>query len=184
MSRLTDRLRRYSPTDSLPQPHDEHQIQKDGQGEYLPDSEAYQNMLAKEYEKNQKLAQEEYNKQQKMAEATNPHQLYTDIVTNPSPPDQYKMRIMGRPIDVNSLEQYLIFKISPRTITTLMRYNDAKSIEEIKGYTRGPNIKASKGLGLLILIIIGAFMMIAVGYLFLNGTIPNLLRGIMGGFGI
>ena len=90
---------------------------------------------------------------------------------------------MGRPIDVNSLEQYLIFKISPRTITTLMRYNDAKSIEEIKGYTKRFTGKGRRtGLGMIILLAIGAIGMILVGYLFLNGTIPNMMRGMFGGF--
>lgn len=170
MSRLLDRLRQGN---QQPQQTDD---------QYLPDDKSYSSELAREYEKNQKRAQQEYKKQLRMAEATNPHKLYTDMVTKPSPPKQYQMTIMGRPIDVNALEQYLIFKISPKTITTLMRYNDSKSIEEIRGYARRPQIKASKGIGLLILIGIVAMLMIGVGYLFLNGTIPAMMRGMFGGF--
>jgi len=188
MSRLSDRLKSMNPFSQAPpqqgayqqNPYQEEQHQQE-EG-YLPDQQDYNSPLVQEYYRNQIEAQEQMKKEMKLAEATNPHQLYTDIVTNPSPPKQYEMKIMGRPIDVNALEQYLIFKISPRTITTLMRYNDAKSIEEIKGYGRRPPVRASKGIGLLLLVGIGALLMMAVGYLFLNGTIPNMMRGMMGGF--
>jgi hypothetical protein len=64
-----------------------------------------------------------------------------------------------------------------------MRYNDAKSIEEIKGYTKRFTGKGKKsGLGMIILICIGVAGVIVVGYLFLNGTIPNFLRSMFGGF--
>jgi len=167
LSRLSDRLRNIRGSDS---------------SEYLPDNVNFQSELSSEYDTNQNIAQNIYNTQSSAPDITNPHLMYQDIVANPSPRGSYPIRIMGRPIDVNSLEQYLIFKISPRTITTLMRYNDAKSIEEIKGYTKRFTGKGRKsGLGMIILISIGAIGVILVGYLFLNGTIPNFLRTMFGG---
>jgi len=152
--------------------------------QYGPDSQEFKNELVRQYDDLQRETEKDYNKQVKAIDATNPHTLYTNVVANPTPKGYHEIRIMGRPIDVNALEQYLVFKISPRTITTLMRYNDSKSIEEARGYSKRPQMRAGKGLGLILLISIGAMIMIGIGYLFMNGTIPDMMHGIMGGLGV
>ena len=152
--------------------------------QYGPDNQEFRDELVKQYDTLQRETQKDYNRQVKAIEATNPHTLYTNVVAKPSPKGYHEIRIMGRPVDVNALEQYLVFKISPRTITTLMRYNDSKTIEESRGYAKRPQMRAGKGLGLILLIAIGAMLMIGVGYLFLNGTIPAMMQGLMGGIGI
>ena len=179
MSRLDDRLRIIEAAQN--QQRMQAMAQNENQ-QYIPDTQAFVPELSREYDYNQRVAQDNYQAQSDASDITNPHKMYKEIIKNPSPRGSYPIRVMGRPIDVNALEQYLIFKISPRTITTLMRYNDAKSIEEIKGYTKRFTGKGRKsGLGMILLISIGAIGMILVGYLFLNGTIPNLLQSFMGG---
>lgn len=148
--------------------------------EYLPDSGQYSPKLAEQYDRTQMQAQEDYDKDRKALDATNPHTLYTDIIANPSPKGLLPITIMGRPIDVNMLENYVVFKISPRTVTTLMRYNDSKTTEELKGYSKRKPIRMN--FKVLIMVIVFIVIMLVVGYLFLSGGMTSVLGGLLGGF--
>jgi len=121
----------------------------------------------------------EYDKEMQTMEAMNPHAIYKDVVTNPTPKGVYKLRLFGRPVDLAKLEHYLIHKVSPKTVTTLMRYNDSRTIEEVKGYSKRPTFKLKGGL---IWIILGAIGMLGIGILFFSGggSLTDIFGGMFG----
>jgi len=137
------------------------------------------NPLVKEYERLQKQASE-YDKEIRAMESTNPHTLFKEIVNNPTPKGAHKMRLFGRPVDLSKLENYMIFKVSPKSITTLMRYNNSKSIEEIKGYSKRKPIKFKSGL---IWIILGAAAIMIIGLVLLTQgpALTEMMKGMFGG---
>ena len=103
----------------------------------------------------------------------NPHKLFRDIIRRPSPKGAYQMTIMGRPIDLSMLENYMVFKISPKTITTLMRYNDAKTLSEL-GFAKRKPLKINWGLLLTIFIII---IVVAMLLIVTKGDITGFFKG-------
>ena len=133
--------------------------------------------LVQEYDTLQQKALD-YEKKLVAIEAANPHTLHQELVTKPSPKNKYPIRVMGRPIDLAKLENYVVHRISPKTITTLMRYNDVRSIEETKGYSKRTPIKLKGGL---IWIIIGAMLILVIGYFLLTADISGMMRGVFGG---
>jgi len=153
---------------------------------FVPEEEPYveeevvtRSALATQYDKLQRRTSKFYDEEMKVMEATNPHSLYKEIMNKPTEKKAYRMRLFGRPVDLASLEHYLIFPISPKTVTTLMRYNDARAIEEIKGYSKRPAKAFKSGL---IWIIIGAVAILILGMvLFTQG--PNLTEMMKGLFG-
>jgi len=103
----------------------------------------------------------------------NPHKLFRDIIRRPSPKGTYEMTIMGRPIDLSMLENYMVFKISPKTITTLMRYNDAKTLSEL-GFAKRKPLKLNWGLIMILIIIVVVFgLLLAIT----KGDIVGFFRG-------
>jgi len=114
-------------------------------------------------------------------EQNSPYHTYRDIQLNPSPKGSYPITIMGRPLDLGMLENYVVYKISPRTITTLLRYNEAKNLEEMRNMSRKPMFKAGKGI---LWIIIGAIAVIFLGFLFLTTDMSGMMQGFMGGMGV
>jgi len=140
-----------------------------------------QSPLVQEYDRLQQRARM-YEKELEAIERTNPHSLRKDIVTDPTPKGVYEVSIFGRPIDLSMLENYVVHKISPKTITTLMRYNNSKTMEEIKGYSKRPPIKIKSNL---ILMILGAVVLLGLGLFFLtNGpSMSDFFQGMFGGLG-
>jgi len=187
MSRLMKRLRNFQ-RDQIQQPNDYYdddpyfpEYEPEEAGGYPPEyQQQMQSELAQQYDALQRKISE-YEREMKAIEANNPHTLFKDVVNDPTPKGTYKVRVFGRPVDLASLENYLIYKISPKTVTTLMRYNDSKSIEEVKGYSKRPKIKLGKSG--LIWIIIGAAIMVIIGLLFLTSG-PNMTEMMQGLFGM
>jgi len=136
-----------------------------------------QSPLIQEYNELQQKA-EAYDKELQTIDATNPHTLYKEIITDPSPKNKFLIRIMGRPIDLAKLENYVVHKISPKTITTLMRYNDVRSIEDIKGYSKVRPLRMKSGL---LWIIIGAVVILVLGYLLMTTDMTGMMKGMFGG---
>lgn len=184
MSRLAKRLKNYQ-QDNLP-PIDTNEYQE-GFSEDQNPYEDYQN--TQEYQPNISLTQEynrlqqrtkAYEKEIQSIEKTNPHTLRREIVTDPTPKGIYEMKIFGRPVDLSMLENYVVHKISPKSIVTLMRYNNSKTLEEIKGYSKRPQIKIK---GSIIWMIIGAGALLAIGVYFLTSgaSISDMMQGLFGG---
>ena len=160
---------------------------QEGYSEEQNPYEEYQNL--QEYQPNDTLSQEydrlqhrarDYEKELQSIEKTNPHTLRREIVTDPTPKGVYEMMVFGRPVDLSMLENYVVHKISPKSIVTLMRYNNSKTLEEIKGYSKRPQIKIK---GSIIWMIIGAGALLAIGLYFLTSgaSISDMMQGLFGG---
>ena len=133
-----------------------------------------------EYDQMQYNAQRELNNEVSAMESTNPHKMYTEVVTSPTPKGIYKMRIQGRPIDLAALEHFVVFKMSPRTIVTSMRYNDVRTTEDTLNYSRKQLLRSGKkgGFGTIILIIMIIIMLIAgVFMLTSGGDMTSMFQG-------
>lgn len=155
----------------LPEPHQE-------------ELQEYRSELVKEYDEVQQQARVHEAKEQRAREAINAHEKYVDVVSNRSPKGKFPMTLVGRPIDVFKLEDYLIFNISPLTNITLMRYNEVKAWEDAQGYGRRSIVKKRKSSGYLIFMIIIIIIMIAVGAIFLiyGPQIMGMFTGMFGGY--
>jgi len=139
--------------------------------------------LVEEYNESQRQARIQEENEVKAMQETNPHEKYVDVVANRSPKGKFEMTLMGRPVDLFQLEDYLVFTISPRTNTTLMRYNEVKAMEEVQGYGRNAIVKKKKGsFGFLIIIIIMVVIMLVVGVVFLMYG-PQIMQSLGGMFG-
>jgi len=137
----------------------------------------------RQYEETQRLAQQEFDEEKAAIDATNPHTMFKDIVSKPTKRGIYPLTIMGRPIDLSKLENYMVFKVSPRTTTTLLRYNDMKANEEALSYGHQRFTKPGGKRKMMWLLIIIVIVMIILALVFLTqgDKIQQLLGGIMGG---
>ena len=152
-----------------------------------PDSEyddESKSELVRQYEETQRQAQHEIDVEQQAIEATNPHTIFKDIVTKPTKRGIYPLTIMGRPIDLSKLENYMVFKVSPRTTTTLLRYNDVKAIEEAQNYGRrnfAGGKKKSRAMMWLLIIAVIIIAIIGIVFLTQGDKITAIFGGLMGG---
>jgi len=149
--------------------------------EYQGQSPMQQSPLVDEYNRLQAKA-EQYQKELEAVEKTNPHTLFKEVVTDPTPKGLYEMRVFGRPIDLSSLEHYVIHKISPKSVTTLMKYNNSKVLEEIKGYSKRPPLRVKSGI---IWLLIGAGVLLTLGLLLITQgpNMTEMFEGMFGGLG-
>ena len=69
-------------------------------------------------------------------ETKSPVKLAVEIEKHPTPKGVLELKIGGRPIDLHQIEDYMVWKINPYNMKTLMRYHNAKTMEEIKSYSR------------------------------------------------
>ena len=125
--------------------------------------------LASNQKEEQKVKVEEEDK--------TPLALLKEVKKLPSKKGTYGMVLGGRPVDLHSIEDY-VARISPYAIKTLMRYDHAKNIEEIKNYAKGPNLKMKGGTLMLIIFII----MMLVGGLIMIFFLPDIMQTFAGGF--
>ena len=134
--------------------------------------------LAGQYDRLQKQSKIEEDKEQLAIEATNPHSLYNDVVTNPAPKKYYEMTIMGRPIDLSKLEKYMIFRLSPKSTITTLRYNEVKAYEDAQAYGK-QGIAGTRGkkssIGKLLIIIVICVIIAMIGIVMLTKG-PELMK--------
>lgn len=145
--------------------------------------QAYRSELVREYDTVQREAQVQAEKDRKAMELTNIHAKYVDVVANRSPKGKYSMTLVGRPIDLFKLEDYLIFTMSPRTNITLMRYNEVKAWEDAQGYGRHSIVKKKRGIGGLLFMIVIIIIMLVLGIVFLMYG-PQIMQSFTGMFGM
>ena len=112
----------------------------------------------------------------KEPEDRTPLALLKEIKKLPSPKGTFPIVIGGRPVDLHAIEEYVV-RTSPFAIKTLMRYDHAKNIEEIKNYAKGPNLKIKSGM--LILIIITVFLLI--GGIVMIFYLPDIMKMLSSG---
>jgi len=189
MSRLAKRLKGYQsnhpynpaqPNDAYSDEYyDEAYAEEQSNHQIMNQQALQESALVQEYDRLQQKAIK-YQKELEAVEKTNPHTLYKEVVTDPTPKGIYEMRIFGRPIDLASLEHYVIHKVSPKSITTLMKYNNSKTMEEIKGYSKRPPIRIKGGL---IWILLGAVGLLVLGVVVLTygQNMSEVLQGMFGG---
>jgi len=186
MSRLAKRLRGYQPAYLQPQNTNQpegYPVEQNPYQDYQQQPEYQQQpSLSQEYDLMQQRARE-YERDMRAIEKTNPYTLRKEIVTDPTPKGVYEMTIFGRPVDLSMLENYVVHKISPKTIVTLLRYSNSKTMEEIKGYSKRPPMKIK---GSIIWMIIGAGALLAVGIYFLTSgaSLSDMMQGMFGGLGM
>lgn len=177
MSRLKRRIASMQPQPlDIPEGYEAVEYPVDNQQN--PEEQYQQSPLIQEYDLLQRKAQD-YKREVQATEATNPHTLYKEIVTNHSPKHKYEVTLMGRPIDMSLLENYLIYKVSPKTTVTLMKFNEGKILEEIKGFSKRKPIKIKGGA---IMIIIGAIILLVIGLVILTqgSNMSSMFQGMFG----
>jgi hypothetical protein len=79
------------------------------------------------------------------------------------------------------LEDFLVWRVSPLEIKTILRYGHAKTIEDLRAYLTGAE-RARGGAGKWIMLIIIAIICMVGGIIFIMFG-PKLLSGFMGGGG-
>lgn len=85
--------------------------------------------------------------------------IATEIEDYPTPPGICEVMIGGRPIDLHTFEDYMVWRISPYQMRTVLRYRTARIMEEIKNYSSSP--KARMGGNFFVMIIFIAIMLVA-----------------------
>lgn len=107
---------------------------------------------------------------------TSPLSIVNEIREKPSPKGTHKTVIGGVPVDLHVLEEYLV-KTSPFALKTVMRYHNARNMEEIKNYSKG--MAASDKTKMII------FIVLAIGIaglgIFVMMFLPQILQAFQGG---
>jgi len=102
--------------------------------------------------------------------------IATNIEDNPMPPGICEVMIGGRPIDLHMFEDYMVWRISPYQMRTVLRYRTARIMEEIKNYSSSP--KAKFGSNIFILIIIAAiFLIVGIAILMFMPQLTEMFKG-------
>ena len=152
MGRLKDKTRATQYT--TPEPEPEPEIQQES--EYQPTEEELQEYYYQQQAQQAWQAQQEEQERTRQEDASRaPLEILDEIRKNPSPKGTLPVLIGGRPIDLHILEDYIV-KISPHALKTILRYHNARTIEEIKNYSTGPQFKKGNwGFWLLVIGLIG-----------------------------
>jgi len=107
-----------------------------------------------------------------------------DIRKYPTPKNTFATIIGGRPVDLHSMEDYLL-KISPYGLKTILRYHNARTIEEIKNYAKlGGGGKLNTKFWLLIMLFIGLAVIGVIILIFLPQIMDffqGSAKGMVGG---
>lgn len=120
---------------------------------------------------------------QEYGDTRSPVKLATEIENDPTPKGVLEMNIGGRPIDLHQLENYMVWKTSPFVMKTLLRYHNAKTMEEIKSYSsrrvgRGGSLNM-KTIGIILLCV--AMAVVGLVMIMFMPQIMAFFRG-FGGF--
>jgi len=142
---------------------------------YQPVEEQYD-----DYVEEEGVAPTEYHQQSSPPQApqdNSPLAILDEIKKAPSPKGMFPMLIGGRPVDLHAIEDYVV-RISPYNIKTILRYHNARTIEEIKGYGRfGGAMKMNGKTILIILLAIG----MAIGGIFFIMFLPQIMQSFQAG---
>lgn len=151
--------------------------------EYASLQEYYRNLqqqrMQLQAQKRQQIPQQydesyEYNEH---GDTKNPNLIAAEIENKPAPKGTMWMNIGGRPIDLHELEDYLVWKTSPFVMKTLMRYHNAKTMEDIKNYSRGRTSGINSRFFIMLLLCIGVALLGLVMIFFM----PQIMEFFKGG---
>jgi len=201
LGRLSRRLGNNEPTnyyednqnqDYYPEEADSTQYQQQEMSpeEYASLQEHYRNLQqqrmqlqAQKAQKRQQLPQQlpqQYDESYEYSEhgdTKNPNLVASEIENKPAPKGMMWMNIGGRPIDLHELEDYLVWKTSPFVMKTLMRYHNAKTMEDIKNYSRGRTSNVNSRFFIMLLLCIGIAVLGIVMIFFM----PQIMEFFKGG---
>ena len=139
MSKLNERVR------NLQQEQDEYDMYEHGTDEeYYYQNQPTMSSPKKQYQREQDLSNG-------FGDSREPTKLAKEIEQNPTPHGIGRIMIGGRPIDLHMFEEYMVWKISPYQLRTVLRYRNARVMEEIKNYSSVPIVKLKMGNIILIL---------------------------------
>jgi hypothetical protein len=103
-----------------------------------------------------------------------PLSILDEIRELPSPKGAYPTVIYGIPVDLHVLEDYIV-KISPYNIRTAMRFHNARTIEEIKGYSKFGSMH--KKFNWMIIVMIAIMAAAGIGVIIF---MPQIMAGLQG----
>jgi len=129
-------------------------------------------MEMQEYQR--KKFQDEINEQQKYH---NPLAILDEIKRNPSPKGTHPIMIGGRPLDLHALENYVV-KVSPYHLRTILRYHNARTIEEVKNYSQRFGVAKLKGSTLLVILLAVGMGILGIVMMFF---LPDIIATFSGG---
>jgi len=168
----------------------QYQQQEMSPEEYASLQEHYRNLQqqrmqlqAQKAQKRQQLPQQlpqQYDESYEYSEhgdTKNPNLVASEIENKPAPKGMMWMNIGGRPIDLHELEDYLVWKTSPFVMKTLMRYHNAKTMEDIKNYSRGRTSNVNSRFFIMLLLCIGIAVLGFVMIFFM----PQIMEFFKGG---
>lgn len=95
-----------------------------------------------------------------------------DIQKKPTPKGYFPTIISGIPVDLHALEEYIV-KTSPFAIKTLLRFDNARNIEEIKNYSTKSSGKKKMDSKFFLLLFLG--IALAIGGILVIFFMPELI---------
>lgn len=105
-----------------------------------------------------------------------PIQVLNDIKRTPSQPHVFETIIQGIPIDLHSLENYVI-KISPYAMTTILRYRTIRTLEESRNLLSGRIGKKLNSSMIILLILAIGMGVLGIMMIFFMPDIMNFFKG-------
>lgn len=125
-----------------------------------------------------KQPQEQYDEDYGFGDTRNPVAIAKSVEMNPTPPGICEIMIGGRPIDLHAFEDYLVWKVSPYQLRTLLRYHNVRTIEEVKNYSLRPSLKMKSGTLILIVLAI-LFLIGGLAVFMFMPQITEMFKGII-----
>lgn len=123
---------------------------------------------------------EYYNKEEDDDEEDqSPLSIVREVQKHPAPKGTHETIIGGVPVDLHILEDYLV-KTSPFALKTVMRYHNARNMEEIKNYSSGSKIKFNSKMLIGVLLAVGVAVLGIVMIFFM----PQIMATFQGGMGV
>jgi len=154
----------YQPIEREEDIYPEEQYQEEYQEEYYPEEE-------------HPYPEERYPKylERKEKDASAPLAILDEIKEKPSRPGTFKTVIQGKPIDLHSLESYVL-KISPYVMRTILRYRTIRTMEEARNVAGRKPVKFNSKTLILILLAVG-MAVLGIIFIFFMPEIMQMFKG-------
>ena len=118
----------------------------------------------------------EFDPSHGFGDTRDPVKIATDIEDFPTPPGICEVMIGGRPIDLHAFEDYMVWRISPYQMRTVLRYRTARIMEEIKNYSSSPKVKMGGNFFIMIMIVI-IMLVVGVAVLMFMPQLTGFFKG-------
>ena len=146
-----------------------------------PYPEEYYEEYPQEYAPEEPSPRQEYQEQRPIfrgenEEVSGPLGVLEDIKNTPSRKGTFETVVQGIPVDLHSLESYIV-KISPYVMKTVLRYRSARLLEEVKNYGKYDRIKMNSKTIILIILAIGMAVLGVMMIIFM----PKIMEMFKGG---